>query len=195
VTASRPKIILASASPRRRELLGEMGVRFEVVTADVTELDEVSSPRLTPVYLASENASRKAQAVSLVRPGQWILGADTVVLLEGRSFGKPISLEEARTFLRTLSGRRHEVITACALIEPDGKRHEFYEVTQVTFRNLTPEIIERYLAEVNVLDKAGAYALQEHGEWIIERVEGSRNNVIGLPTEMLQRIFKSRGLL
>jgi septum formation protein len=192
---SEEQIILASASPRRRELLAGMGVRFEVATADAREHDAESAPHLPPVDLARENARRKAQAVAGLRPGRWVLGADTVVFLDDRIFGKPDSVGQARQFLAGLSGQTHEVVTGCALIAPDGEAEIFYEVSRVTFRVLTGDAIERYLAEVSVLDKAGAYALQERGEWIVERVEGSRANVIGLPTEALERVFKRRGLL
>jgi len=189
------KIILASGSPRRRELLTELGVCFEVITADVPELDEATSPGLTPAELARENARRKAAAVATLYSGRWVLGADTVVALGNRLFGKPASREEARAFLRALSGHSHEVITGCALMAPDGREEIFHDVSTVTFRELSGETIERYLAEVSVLDKAGAYALQERGEWIIESVQGSRNNVIGLPTELLGKVFKKCGLL
>ena len=189
------EIILASASPRRRELLGGLGVRFEVVTADVRELDAVSSPHLTPLEVALENARRKAQAVAASHPGRWILGADTVVALGNRLLGKPGSLAQAADFLATLSGRTHEVITGCALVAPRGEVEIFHEISRVTFHHLSPETVARYLAEVNVLDKAGGYALQEHGDWIVDRVEGSRTNVIGLPTEMVETIFRTRGLL
>lgn len=189
------EIILASGSPRRRHLLEELGLRFEVVTADVPELDAVSAPHLEPVELARENARLKAVTVAKMHPGRWILGADTVVVLEKRLFGKPASLEEAREFLRALSGHTHEVITGGALLMPDGEEELFDETTRVTFRDLSREVIERYLAEVKVLDKAGAYALQERGEWIVERVEGSRSNVIGLPVEKLLAVLKRRGLL
>ena len=192
---SIPEIILASASPRRRELLAEMGVRFEVVTAEVRELDAETSPGLLSEVLAMENARMKAEAVARVHPGRWVLGADTVVALHARLFGKPASLDRAKKFLRTLSGVEHQVITGCSLVSPAGLTYVFNEVTQVVFHQLTEEIIEQYLAEVDVLDKAGAYALQEHGEWIIERVEGSRTNVIGLPTEHLGRVLKTNGLL
>jgi septum formation protein len=192
---SEEKIILASGSPRRRELLGGMGVRFEVVTADVSEHDAKSAPHLSPVDLARENARRKAKAVAALRPGRWVLGADTVVVLEKRVMGKPASLDQARDFLAALSGQMHEVITACALISPDGEAEIFHEISRVMFQVLSGEAIERYLAEVNVLDKAGGYALQERGEWIVERVEGSRTNVIGLPTEALERVLKMHGLL
>jgi len=190
---SREKLILASASPRRRELLSELGIPFEVVTAEVPELDAISSPQLNSVELARENARRKAAAVAKLRPGRWVLGADTVVALEGRLFGKPASMEEAREFLQALSGHTHEVITACALLAPDGAEELFHEVSGVTFRDLSGEVIERYLAEVNVLDKAGGYALQERGEWIVARVESSRTNVIGLPTERLTGVLQTHG--
>lgn len=188
-------LILASGSPRRRELLQQMGVAFEVVTAGVPELDAVSSPGLAPVELALENARRKALAVAHLRPGRWVLGADTVVALGPRLLGKPASPEQAREFLRALSGQVHEVITGCALVRGDDAPDIFHEVTRVTFRALTDEIITHYLAEVHVLDKAGAYALQERGEWIVERVEGSRTNVIGLPTEAVEKVLLRRGLL
>ncbi len=131
----------------------------------------------------------------MLRPERWVLGADTVVFLEERFFGKPASLDEAKEFLRALSGRTHEVATACALLAPDGHVEVFDEVSRVTFRALTDDAIGRYLAEVNVFDKAGAYALQERGERLIERVEGSRANVIGLPIEVLTKYFQAAGLL
>lgn len=189
------EIILASASPRRRQLLAELSVSFEVVTADVPELDSISSPHLNPMELARENARRKATAVAKLRLGRWVLGADTVVAMEGRLFGKPASIEEAREFLRALSARAHEVITGCALVDSEGKEEIFHEVSKVVFHKLSDELIGQYLAEVNVLDKAGAYALQERGEWIVEQVEGSRSNVIGLPIELLGKVFKKHGLL
>ena len=192
---STETIILASASPRRRELLAEMGLRFEVVTADVTELETLSLSHPGPVDLARANAHGKAAAVAAQRPGRWVLGADTVVALDGRLFGKPASQAEARDFLRALSGRTHEVITGCALLAPNGEAEAVEEISRVTFQVLPDETIDRYRAGVRVLDKAGAYALQERGEWIIERVEGSRTNVIGLPTERLAGIFRRRGLL
>jgi nucleoside triphosphate pyrophosphatase len=192
---AKEQIILASESPRRRELLRGMGVRFDVVTARVRELDGVTSPQLAPADLARENARRKAKAVAALRPGRWVLGADTVVALEKRVMGKPDSIDQARNFLAALSGETHEVITACALIAPDGEAEIFHAVSRVTLRVLSFQEIGRYLGVVNVLDKAGGYALQERGEWIVERVEGSRANVIGLPTEALEPVLKKHGLL
>jgi septum formation protein len=193
MTLGNPTLILASASPRRRELLGGLAIPFEVVIAEVDEVESLSAAHPAPTDLARENARRKAAAVAALRPGRRVLGADTVVALRDRLFGKPASPAAARDFLRALSGQTHEVITGCALAYSEGGIEIFHEVTRVTFRELSAEVIERYLAEVPVLDKAGAYALQERGEWIIERVEGSRSNVIGLPVEALERIFRLRG--
>jgi septum formation protein len=192
---SKEQIILASESPRRRELLSGMGVRFEVVTARVRELDGVTSSHLSPADLASENARRKAKAVAASRPGRWVLGADTVVALGKKVMGKPASIDQAKDFLWLLSGHTHDVITACVLIAPDGEAEMFHELSRVTLHVLSYEKIGRYLGMVNVLDKAGGYALQERGDWIVERVEGSRNNVIGLPTEALEKVLIRRGLL
>ncbi len=174
-----------------------MGVPFEVVSADIREHDEVSSPHLQPIDLARENARLKAEAVAQteIGKGRWVLGADTVVALGNRLFGKPAHRDEARDFLHALSGHTHEVISGCALLDPDRRLTLFHDVTRVTFHTLTDDVIDRYLAEVHVLDKAGAYAMQERGEWIIERVEGSRTNVIGLPTEALEKVLLQHGLL
>lgn len=181
-------LILASSSPRRSQLLREMGIPFTVVTAAVEELDGTSG--LTPVALARENAQRKAEAVASTHPEQLVLGADTVVALGSRILGKPASLDQGREFLTSLSGQTHEVITGVALACP-GKSLELREaISRVTFRTLTPEIISRYLEAVPVLDKAGGYALQENGDWIIERVEGSRSNVVGLPVELVEEMLR-----
>ena len=187
-------LILASGSPRRRELLQQMGFPFEVITAPTPELDETPSPHLAPTELARENARLKARAVAQLYPGRTVLGADTVVALGPRLFAKATSLDEARDFLRALSDQTHEVITGCALISGD---HEeiFHDITRVTFLPLTDDVISRYLDAVHVLDKAGAYALQEHGDWIIARIDGSRTNVIGLPTEALEKVLLHHGLL
>jgi septum formation protein len=195
MNSASTEIILASGSPRRKELLAEMGMRFVVVTADVAEHDDVSAPHLAPVALAVENARMKALAVAKSQPGRWILGADTVVALGEKLFAKPASMEQAAAFLSAFSGRTHEVITGCALIAPEGDAEFFRDTTHVTFRTLSEETIARYLSEVHVLDKAGGYALQQRGEWIIEGVTGSRSNVVGLPTELLAQVFRRRGLL
>jgi len=130
------------------------------------------------------NARAKAREVAPRHPHSVVLGADTLVWLRGIPLGKPAGLDEARKMLRLLSGRVHEVATGVHLLRMEPRQQaEFYEVTRVRFRKLDEGAIDQYLASVDVLDKAGAYALQEHGDLLIETVEGSRSNVIGLPVE------------
>jgi len=188
-----PEIILASGSPRRREILAKIGVKFEVVTADVeehmpTETDDAQK-------LAVHNAMLKARAVAVLHPHRWVLGADTIVVLDRRVLGKPASLDVAREYLAALSGHTHQVVTGCCLISPQGEPTMFSDTSRVFFHALANATIDKYLAAVHVLDKAGAYALQEHGEWIIARVDGSRDNVLGLPSERLSEMLSRRGLL
>jgi len=186
-------LLLASQSPRRAALLREARVAFEVVEARVEEFTAATAPGWAPAVLAERNAALKADAAAV--GGRWTLGADTVVARDGRIYGKPGSLDEAREFLRALSGGAHKVITGCTLRGPQGEKIVFHETTRVVFRELSEAIIDRYLAKVPVLDKAGAYGLQEQGELLVERVEGSRTNVIGLPVERLLPLLRERGLV
>ena len=177
------KIILASQSPRRQELLRQMGVKFRVVTAKVAE--EHGAGRAAR-GCCRRNALAKAAAVAEKFPKQTVLGADTLVHLDDELFGKPASLAEARRMLGRLSGQTHQVTTACALV--CGARKKVFSVTsRVTFRELSAKQISAYLRAVPVLDKAGAYAVQEKGEWIVEALHGSFTNVVGLPVERLHR--------
>ncbi len=170
-----PALILASSSPRRRELLAKAFPHFEIVVPDVEETD-------SPL----ENAMRKAYAAGERFPDAVSVGADTVIRFEGAVIGKPADMNDARRILAALSGRMHEVSTGvCVRHGRTNQTVRFEETTRVFFRVLSPEAIERYLSHVSVLDKAGAYAVQEHGDWIVERIEGSLDNVIGLPTERL----------
>ncbi len=179
-----PPLILASASPRRAELLAQLNLEFQVLPSPASE---VAHEHLTPREICQLNAHRKARAVAKKLPDTLVLGADTLVFLEGEILGKPANLEEAFRMLERLSGRTHQVVTGVDLVHLRAHRERvFAESTDVTFRPLTAKEIRAYLAKVNPLDKAGAYAIQEHGELIIEDVEGSYNNVIGLPTERLQ---------
>jgi septum formation protein len=178
---SRTPLVLASSSPRRRELLQAAGAEFIAAPAECAELHDAS---LGLAGLVTENARAKALEVAVKHPQSVVLGADTLVWLEGQVLGKPTDLEDARRMLRTLSGRVHEVATGVYLLRMEPRQQvEFHEITRVRFRVLEERVIEEYLGAVNVLDKAGAYALQERGEMIIETVEGSRSNVVGLPVE------------
>ena len=157
------------------------GIAFSVVPAGVTESDDVT---VGLSKLVTINARAKALEVAARYPDAVVLGADTLVWLGGRALGKPADHNEARRMLRELSGQTHEVATGVHLVRMNPRRQvEFHEITRVRFRPLGGDVIEEYLATVDVLDKAGAYALQENGELLVETVEGSRSNVVGLPLE------------
>ena len=180
-----PPVVLASASPRRSELLKQLGVAFEVIPA---EADEISPKHLSPHEVCQVNAHRKARAVARVHPDELVIGADTVVALGTTIFGKPKNTLDAQRMLKALSGKTHQVITGIALMHLSARRERLFAVsTTVTFRKLNAADISEYVAEVHTFDKAGAYAIQEHGEMIVERIEGSFSNVVGLPLERLDR--------
>ena len=187
-------LFLASESPRRRVLLSELISEFEVEAAAVEEAAAFSAIR--PDELALGNARLKAEAVAQRHPQDWVLGADTIVVLGNEIFGKPADLDEARSFLRRLSGRQHEVMTAVALINISAQRKiEFVERSRVKFRDLTQEDIARYLQLVPVLDKAGAYGIQEYGEILVESIDGELANIIGLPVQALGKYLIQVGIL
>jgi septum formation protein len=187
-----PRFVLASASPRRRQLLEKAGYEFDVVLPTVAE---ISSGWLTIREATVCNAMRKAAAVAQGAPGAVVLGADTLVVLDGRVIGKPADLASAAKILRRLSGRSHEVWTSVFVCHSaSGQTHSFQEVSQVRFRKLNNRAIAKYLAKVDPLDKAGAYAAQGHGVEIIERIEGSYSNVVGLPMEETARVLRAFGI-
>ena len=181
------RIILASGSPRRRELLEQMGVKFRVLTAEVEE--EHGQGRAARA-ICRRNALAKAFAVAKANPKETVLGADTLVHLGDDLLGKPASMSEARRMLGRLSGQTHQVTTACALVQGE-RRRVFSVTTRVRFRELSARQINAYLKAVLVLDKAGAYAVQEKGEWIVEAVHGSLTNVVGLPVERLGKELRA----
>jgi len=179
-------IILASASPRRAELLQQLDVDFDVVPSDAPE---VHDNQLTAWEMAQINAYRKARAVAKKFPDAIVLGADTLVYLdrETKLFGKPASRTDAECMLNELQGRVHAVITGVCLLHLRGHRQKiFAEWTDVKFHPLTAKQIKEYLALMNPLDKAGAYAIQEHGERIVAEISGSYSNVVGLPMERVR---------
>ncbi|MEN3367863.1 MAG: nucleoside triphosphate pyrophosphatase [Verrucomicrobiota bacterium] len=187
-----PRFVLGSGSPRRRHLLEEAGYEFEVVEPAIAELAVAS---FTIRELTICNATRKALAIARSRPDAVVLGADTLVALDGEVIGKPADLAHAQEILRRLGGRSHEVRTAvfiCHLAR--GQAHSFQEVSRVQFRELDRGAISKYLAKIDPLDKAGAYAAQGHGMDIIERIEGSYSNVVGLPMEETARVLRLFGI-
>ena len=179
-----PPLILASSSPRRAELLRQAGWEFKVVPSAALEIHH---QELTARELAQINAYRKARAVAKKFPDALVLGADTLVFLDEQFFGKPSTLEEAYRMLEQLQGRTHQVVTAICLVHLRERWQRLVtDITAVTFRPLDAVSIRKYLTQVDPLDKAGAYAIQEHGDWIVEGIAGSFSNVVGLPMERVQ---------
>jgi septum formation protein len=179
-----PPLILASASPRRAELLRELGVDFHVLPSAAAE---AAHDELSPLELCQLNAHRKARAVAKKCPDALVVGADTLVFLEREILGKPADLDDARRMLERLQGRTHQVVTGVSLIHLRVHREHLFAVsTDVRFRALNDAQIRNYLAKINPLDKAGAYAIQDHGELIVEEVTGSFTNVVGLPLERVE---------
>lgn len=192
-TQDSPQFILASASPRRRELLAQLGLPFDVVVADVTEHEaEDADPRM----MVAHNAALKADWVAARNPSAFVLGADTTVLIDNTVLNKPRDLQEARAMLRRLAGRTHTVFTGIALRRQSaGLRIDEGVTSAVTFRNFDDTVIDAYFRVVNPLDKAGAYGIQQGRELIVERWEGSFSNIMGLPMEVTKQILTQAGLL
>lgn len=179
------RLILGSASPRRAEILRDAGLSFSVLSSAV---DETPIPNESPSDLVTRLAQAKAELVAARAVGPAIvIGADTVVVLEARILGKPRSSDDARRMLELLSGRTHSVLTGVSLIRlPDAERRHFVESTLVSFAQLSPDEISRYLSTGEPLDKAGAYGIQGFAGRYIPRIEGCYFNVVGLP---LSRLF------
>ena len=182
--------ILASGSPRRKELLSRLIPDFKVIPSTA---EEIKSHQDGPVSLISENALIKAKDISREHPESLVLGADTLVFLDRKPFGKPGSIVEAVEMLKELSGREHTVATGVSLIwEEKDFELTFTDETRVLFKELNSQIIEQYFEHVDPLDKAGAYAIQTCSEMIIEKWEGSLSNVIGLPLEKLEEKLNAK---
>lgn len=185
-------LILASQSPRRRNLLQREGVEFVV---EVQPAEELHDATMTPSVLCAHNAAAKAAAVAALHPRDIVIGADTLVFIDDMPLGKPADEAEAVAMLLRLQGRTHCVCTAVAVFMPGGERRDFAEFSYVTFRPLDESAIRRYMELVHVYDKAGAYAIQEHGDMIIDRFEGDLDNVIGLPVTRLLQVLNVHGCL
>lgn len=181
----RYRIILASGSPRRQELMKELGIQFETIVKN--DVDETYPPTLNPKHVAEYIALQKsrAYAAEVMQGNTLVVTADTVVVCDTRIMGKPFNAKEAVSMLRTLSGKTHRVVSGVALTSAD-KQVSFSVKTKVTFRTLDDRDIRYYVEHFRPLDKAGAYGIQE---WIglvgIDHIEGSYHNVMGLPTQRL----------
>jgi len=188
-----PVLILASASPRRSDLLRQWDYEFVVVPS---QAEEIHTEELSAGEVAQVNACRKARLVSKRFPDAVTLGVDTLVALGSRLYGKPVDLTDAEQMVSALQGRTHQVVTGVCLIHLRGRRQKmFCEQTDVTFRKLTPEQIRHYHAQVDPLDKAGAYGIQEKRGIVVESISGSFSNVAGLPMERLQAELAAFGIL
>jgi septum formation protein len=184
-------LLLASASPRRSELLERMGLRFEKRPADVTECESVANG---PEEMVLKNARLKADALASEYSHALTLGSDTTVAFEDVALGKPSDYQAARRMLQQLSGRDHIVYTAVALRWPEGNYcHGFVESSRVRFKALDETTIDRYFKVVNPLDKAGAYGIQAGRDLIIESVDGSVESVMGLPIQTLATVLAAKG--
>jgi len=185
-------LVLASDSPRRAALLDEAGFEFETVSPRGSEKFDLD---LTLRELTMWNAIRKGIPVARAYPDKIVLAADTLIALEDEIIGKPMDLSEAAQTLLRLSGRTHEVCSAVFIHRfAAGQPAAFHEISRVRFRRLSKVQINRYLAKVHPLDKAGAYAAQGHGAEIIARIEGSFSNVVGLPMEQTRRVLGQFGV-
>lgn len=183
-------VVLASSSPRRKELLGRAGIEFEVIPSPAEEVHDAS---MSPAALCELNATLKAEAVAVTRPDAIVIGSDTLVFIDNEPMGKPANIDAARTMMARLAGRTHQVRTGVCIIFPGGTRKVFHETTDVTFLPLDVGAIDDYLSKVNPLDKAGAYGIQEHGELIVARIDGSFENVMGLPVDQVLAVLAIDG--
>jgi nucleoside triphosphate pyrophosphatase len=185
-------LVLASGSPRRKALLTDLGLQLKIVSTDIPE---VPKPNESPLSFSRRMAFGKTERVSALNFQHWVLGADTVVVLERTLFGKPKSSREAKKFLQTLNGKTHRVITSFCLKNRALKKTITRSVsTRVTFKTLSPQEIDWYIRTKEPIDKAGAYAIQGKGAFCVQKIRGSYTNVVGLPmTEVLEALEKYAG--
>lgn len=185
------RLILASSSPRRKELLENLHLAFEISSSDA---DESFGEELSPSEAVMELAARKSGAVSKKFPDSFIIGADTVVVYEGLILGKPGDRKEASEMLRILSGNTHTVYTGVSIITPE-KEARFYEKTDVTFWELSDEEIDTYIKSGEPFDKAGGYGIQGFGSMLVRQIEGDYYTVVGLPVSRLVRELRNNGFI
>lgn len=184
-----PPVILASASPRRVELLRQIVFRFKVVPSAAPECEH---EQLTAWEVAQLNAYRKARLIAKKNPDHLVIGADTVVCLGTKFYNKPADATDARRMLRELSGRVHDVITGVCLIHLRTHQEVLIsDTTAVRFQRLRPQVIREYVERARPLDKAGAYGIQDPGDLLVEEIEGSYTNVMGLPVERLRDTLRT----
>ncbi|MSU46954.1 MAG: septum formation protein Maf [Lacunisphaera sp.] len=192
VNTPASRLILASDSPRRMKLLAQLGLPFEVVPADVTELE---APDADPREMVRHNAALKADWVAARHTDATVIGADTTVFIDRTVLNKPRDLAEARVMLRMLRGRTHTVFTGLAVRrQSDGLKLDAEVASEVTFKAFDDDTLELYLSRVHTLDKAGGYAIQQHGELIVAGHTGSLTNIVGLPLDEIKQLLTKAGL-
>lgn len=184
------KLILASKSPRRAKILSGLGLSFEIAPTDAEEISIHEDPQRT----VSVNAVHKLEACRTKHPAAAVIAADTIVWFGGRIYGKPHDLDEARRFLRKLSGNVHSVFTGVACCEPGQAPKTEVVESKVKFRDLSDELIDKYVKTVNPIDRAGAYDIDDFGKIVVESYEGSYENIMGLPVEPIVKMMASAGL-
>ena len=190
-TSAVPRLVLASASPRRAKILRTTGWDFEILPADV---DEARRPGENAAAYVERVAREKAEAAALQVPDRLVLGADTIVLIDGKILGKPRDNEDARRMLRLLQDRRHQVMTGIAIVNGNSSTSLVaHESTDVEFSPMTEDEIDWYVATGEPMDKAGAYAIQGMGARFIEGITGDYLNVVGLPLRLLYKLVRSAG--
>ncbi|WP_027178129.1 Maf family protein [Maridesulfovibrio bastinii] len=185
--------ILASGSPRRKELLENTGIVFTIHPS--TEAEPEPQQGQLPEEYAKSLAQAKAESIFSQMPGNYVLGADTVVVEGQNILGKPTDKNDALRMVSSLLGKTHKVITGCAIITPDGEINKFHAITEVDFINCDTKIIEAYVATGESYDKAGAYAIQGKGAFLVKEVRGSYSNVVGLPLAKVIETLVSYGVI
>lgn len=190
--SEQPRLVLASRSPQRETILSRLGLKFEVIPSGMDEVEN-GDPREVVI----ENSLLKARAVAagLDDPSALVLGADTVIVHEGDVIGKPRDAAEAASFMRRLSGRDHQVLGGLAIVGPDGQERTAATATSVRFRSLSEEQIALYVATREWEDRSGAYAIQQGGSILVERIDGDYLNIIGLSVNDLARLVPELGLV
>jgi septum formation protein len=189
---NKPELILASSSPRRQELLREIGIPFQVHAANSNE-EQITGE--APSAYALRLAREKAEAVAVQYPQSYVLGADTIVVVDGEVLGKPKDRGDAVRMLRLLSGRGHEVTTAVSVVAPGTLAETRASTTKVYFREIAEDEIQQYVAGGEPMDKAGAYAIQGGASRWTDRIEGEFSNVVGLPLSLVTDMLITNGLM
>ncbi len=193
---AEPCLVLASGSPRRRELLAGLGLRFRAVTSAAEEQVRLPDARTDPVGHAVAAAHAKARDVGRSFPDCLVIGADTVVFVDGKAFGKPRDPGDARAMLTELAGKDHFVVTGIVVgIPGEGRWTTGHELTRVWMRPACPEEIDDYVRTGEPMDKAGAYAIQGKGSTLVERIDGCYFGVVGLPLARLARMLREYGVM